>query len=653
MTNKKCVCLAVALASMGWAATTDDVFAAIRANDLTKLDALAKDKSSASAADDRGITPLMISAIAGSPASMKLLIERGADVNAKNAFDSTALMWSVTDFEKVRLLVEHGANVNATSKQGNTPLLLAARSDRSAPIVKYLISKGANPKWVIPGANINMMFAAADGGDLETVRTIMDAGVDVNTAMVLGVTPLMNAVNSGNASVVRLLLSKGANVNAKSGPKLTDVKNGPIEKGSFTALLLASELGNSEIIKALLDAGADVNVHDVAGMTPLMFVLTSDHAHPEALALLLAKKPDLAAKNKYGETAFDWARKKGDKSAMEALKKAGAVETAVKAVNIPAPAPVELKSAVQRGLALLEKNDPTFFTSGGCSSCHNQNVVDYAVGVARSHGIAVDEKAIVARQKLNKASFGAAGPALAERADTPGSPDLSLFALTAMAAIDQAPDRMTDFMIANMVAQQHADGHWHITGVRPPMEDGDVPRTAMGIRAIKAYGPPGRAAEMNERVARAKAWLAAAKPTTQEDRNMQLLGLAWAGDDEKSLQGRVKAILDQQRPDGGWAQRDSLTSDAYATGETMYALVQAAKFSTKDPAYQRAVKFLLSQQRADGSWYVASRSPKFQPYFESGFPYGHDQWISSMATGYATAALALAIEPSKMKVGGE
>jgi hypothetical protein len=44
------------------------------------------------------------------------------------------------------------------------------------------------------------------------------------------------------------------------------------------------------------------------------------------------------------------------------------------------------------------------------------------------------------------------------------------------------------------------------------------------------------------------------------------------------------------------------------------------------------------------SWYVRSRAPKFQPYFESGFPYGHDQWISQMATGWAAAALTLAID---------
>jgi len=58
----------------------------------------------------------------------------------------------------------------------------------------------------------------------------------------------------------------------------------------------------------------------------------------------------------------------------------------------------------------------------------------------------------------------------------------------------------------------------------------------------------------------------------------------------------------------------------------------------------KAVKFLLGTQAADGSWHVVSRATKFQQYFESGFPYAHDQWISTMATGWAANALALSIE---------
>jgi hypothetical protein len=57
------------------------------------------------------------------------------------------------------------------------------------------------------------------------------------------------------------------------------------------------------------------------------------------------------------------------------------------------------------------------------------------------------------------------------------------------------------------------------------------------------------------------------------------------------------------------------------------------------------VAFLLRTQFADGSWYVRSRAPKFQPYFQSGFPFNHDQWISSIGTSLAVMALAPASAP--------
>jgi hypothetical protein len=62
------------------------------------------------------------------------------------------------------------------------------------------------------------------------------------------------------------------------------------------------------------------------------------------------------------------------------------------------------------------------------------------------------------------------------------------------------------------------------------------------------------------------------------------------------------------------------------------------------PPTGKGVQYLLATPRADGSTYVRRRAPKFQPDLESGFPYGSDQWISSMATGWAATALALALE---------
>ena len=96
-----------------------------------------------------------------------------------------------------------------------------------------------------------------------------------------------------------------------------------------------------------------------------------------------------------------------------------------------------------------------------------------------------------------------------------------------------------------------------------------------------------------------------------------------------------------QREDGGWGQTPDLASDAYATGQALYTLHELG-VPASDPAYKRGVQYLLSTQQADGSWHVKSRAQKIQPYFESNFPYGADQWISQAATAWAATALSYA-----------
>src|SRR5262249_11407871 len=238
----------------------------------------------------------------------------------------------------------------------------------------------------------------------------------------------------------------------------------------------------------------------------------------------------------------------------------------------------------------------------------------------------VDEKLAAERQKQNRAFYGPMVPNLLEGIEPPGGIGGMIYSVSGLAASGYAPDRMTDALVADIASQQLLDGKWTFRlVVRPPMGDGDVTKTALAVQALNTYGAPGRRAEMTERIERAKSWLLAAKPVTAEDRNFQLLGLRWAGADEGTLQRLSKAIAGYQRPDGGWSQRDELESDAYGTGQTLYALAECG-FLTKDPVYGKGVHFLLATRKEDGSWFVPSRSPKLQPYFESGFPHGHDQW---------------------------
>jgi squalene cyclase len=127
---------------------------------------------------------------------------------------------------------------------------------------------------------------------------------------------------------------------------------------------------------------------------------------------------------------------------------------------------------------------------------------------------------------------------------------------------------------------------------------------------------------------------------------MQMLGIHWSGAPQAAIEPLRAAVLALRRPDGGWAQTPRLASDAYATGLALSALAECGH-PPQSPEYREGIRFLLRTQAADGSWHVASRAPKFQPYFEGGFPYAHDQWISQWATGWAAIALAQALPETK------
>jgi ankyrin repeat protein len=162
--------------------------------------------------------------------------------------------------------------------------------------------------------------------------------------------------------------------------------------------------------------------------------------------------------------------------------------------------------------------------------------------------------------------------------------------------------------------------------------------------------PEPLAAERTARVARARAWLLAAEPRTTEDRAYRLLGLTWTGASADVRQQAARALLAEQREDGGWSELPGRESDAYSTGEVLVALGEGAGLAATDSAYQRGLRFLVGTQQPDGSWHVASRlhppAPVSPPYVETGFPYGHDQFVSMMGTNWATAAMLRAL-PAK------
>lgn len=632
---KACALALLAVAAL--AQDADKFYAPIRENNLTELGKLLDHGASVNAADDRGVTPLMYAASMGSLDAMRLLIDRGADVSARNGYGSTALMWSVSDPAKVLLLLDHGAQVNAVARSGRTALIVAAFTSPSAEVVRLLLAKGAKV-GVMDTRHVTPLNAATFGNDTATIRLLLDAGGDFNTPdTFIGLTPLMNAAGNRNVEAVKLLVAKGAGVNAVSKTEgLPKIQTGTVEFGGWTPLLMSAAFGPPEAVKVLLDAGAHVDAQDYRGFTPLMLAVGTDRYDRRTIDMLLAHKADLSPKNNMGETALDWAGKFRDPEVIHALGgKPADPATPVKMSGEMR----DTRDAITRSIKLIERTNDQFFKKSGCFACHEQPPALFAAGAARAKGIPVDEKGF--KERLAQITL-TINPVQLEGAAALGGADNNLYSAEALVRAGFPANRTTDLLAANLAASQGGDGGWHLPGYsRSPIQDSDFSRTAMAMRTLKAYGTPGRAAETKQRLARGKAWLLLAEPVILEDMDMRLVGVAAAGASPVELRKLAEPILALQRPDGGWAQRKGFPSDAYATGMTLWALDEAGVM----PPDAKALKFLLGTQAEDGSWHVASRATKFQQYFESGFPYGHDQWISTMATGWAANALALSLKP--------
>src|SRR5438876_1298398 len=220
--DRSVIVLALVLSSVMFGAAAaptglpEAFYTAIRANDLTTLDRLIKQDAAVNVRDADGATPLMYAAAVGSLDAMNRLLAAGAEVNARNALGSSALTWAAKDISKVRLLLDRGADVNVTSIPGRTPLLVATMHNPSAAVVKLLIARGADAH-AADKLQANGLHTAAVAADVETLRTRLDAKVDVNARDAADFTPLMVAAASGSVEAVTLLLSRGAHVNDVSG----------------------------------------------------------------------------------------------------------------------------------------------------------------------------------------------------------------------------------------------------------------------------------------------------------------------------------------------------------------------------------------------------------------------------------------------------
>jgi ankyrin repeat protein len=280
------------------------------------IGALLKGGADADAANPEGETPLMAVARTGNLEAATLLLDAGADVNAIELWgQQSALMWAAAQHqpEMVKLLIARGADVDARgavrnwerkvikeprpkdmNQGGFTPLLYAAR-EGCIECARELVAGGADidlpdPHRVTPLVlallNLHFDFAAY----------LIEAGADVNKWDLYGRTPLYMAADTstlpvmGNGSMVvlpstdkmtaldvaRVLLEKGANVNAQL-KRRPPYRNVPQDRGGdsilsqgATPLLRAARAGDTPMVNLLLEHGALVDLPSNQGVTPLM-----------------------------------------------------------------------------------------------------------------------------------------------------------------------------------------------------------------------------------------------------------------------------------------------------------------------------------------------------------------------------------------------
>jgi ankyrin repeat protein len=222
----------------------------------------------------------------------ELLIDRGADVNAHTAYAAPPLSEAVhRDFQDMTaLLLNAGADPYLSNGTLSSPMDLAIHLHRTA-IVRQITAFAPKPDpSLISQAALSefgdivevLLNAGVDGspclhdlalkGKATMLRLLLDKGANANHRSRTGATPLHDAALAGNTAAIDVLLAHHADINARE----TD--------SGDTPLYMAAAFGREDAARLLLEKGADPNIPDKNGATPLHATLaTGDSKIAEAI----------------------------------------------------------------------------------------------------------------------------------------------------------------------------------------------------------------------------------------------------------------------------------------------------------------------------------------------------------------------------------
>jgi N-acyl-D-amino-acid deacylase len=315
-----------------------------------------------------------------------------------------------------------------------------------------------------------------------------------------------------------------------------------------------------------------------------------------------------------------------------------------------AAAPAEVvRSAIDKSLKRIEQGAGNYIHNRQCFSCHHQALPILSLTAARARRFSVESAKLQKQLDFTLATFRPKHEQLKKGQGIPGGNTMAGYALFALDAAGYHPDETTTALVEYLLVRQRSDGSWPAVSNRPPSEGSSFTNAALALRTLRTYGPSKgkKEDELSKRIAsacrRGRDWLLHNKPVTAEDKLFRLRGLVYCGAGAKDIAAARDLLLREQRDDGSWSQLPDLKGDAYATGAVLTALA-ASGLPAADPAYQKGVKFLLGSQKSDGAWMVTTRSRPVQTFFDNGDPGGPSQFISFVATNWATLALLQTIE---------
>jgi hypothetical protein len=292
------------------------------------------------------------------------------------------------------------------------------------------------------------------------------------------------------------------------------------------------------------------------------------------------------------------------------------------ATRVPRATTQQVQHTVERAIGYLQTESAAWLRTRKCAACHHAPMPLWALSEAGQQGYAIDKKflADTAAATLGSLEKMIDSKLVSNPADPPdprpsakgvnmGTVFMAV-AAQSLPALDKGQKQSLRLIADEIVKKQRDDGSWEffLNLRRPPINESQTTDAVWIILALQ--GEMGRDATQAQRAAlkKATAWLAGAKLSDNlQDKVLNLLLAIRAGKSRPEMQVVIDELLARQRSDGGWSQTANMTSDAFATGQTLYVLALAG-YTADQPDIRRAINFLVATQKPDGSWPMTSRS---------------------------------------------